>query len=306
MASVVSLSPSSAGAASRAALAPANLIALTGTGPSGSLWVLAGNKVAKTLTEISLVTGKTLFTEGVNPYAEDVALSANGSILALATAGGFASKAAVVLYSGTTGRFRSTAFSPQSVVRVESNATGSTVYELRSGTGTISSFLLGTSNGLGFDLPLTGQAVDLVPGPNSSTIVLQPDGTVSTVAFPSLAYTPTLATGSPGQAMAISPDGSTLFVLHAAPKHAAHASISVINATTHQVEKTISVSSKCTDIAISPSGTTLYEGIRGANSVLSKPSASPDLTTTDDDLPPRLWRRGERDLRNRRVERVAR
>jgi hypothetical protein len=275
VATVASLNPSWAGASPRTLAAPANLIALTGPGPNGSLWVLAGNGKSKTLTEINTVSGRTLFSEGVNPFAEDVSLSANGSVLALATAGGFASKAAVLLYSGTTGRFRSAALSPQTVTRVASNATGSTVYELRVGTGTISSFLLGTANGLGFDLPLTGQAVDLVPGPNSSTIVLQPDGTVSTVSFPSLAYTPTVSTGSPGRAMAITPDGSTLFVLHPPAKRGANASISVINATSHQVEKTISVPPECTDIAISPSGTTLYEGLRGTPYSLVKPITVP-------------------------------
>ena len=246
-------------------VAPADLIAVTGPGPDGSLWVLAGNKAQKTLSEINVALRARRSSprrsrrtcRGRHAVGQRKCPGPGGR-----WRGGFQGcrhhlqrhDGAIPLYCAVTANG-----GPGG----ESNATGSTVYELREGAGTISSFLLGTSNGLGFDLPLTGQAVDLVPGPNSSTIVLQPDGTVSTVAFPSLAYTPTVSTGSVGKAMAISPDGSTLFVLHPAAKKGANASVSVINATTHQVEKTISVPPECTDIAISPAGTTLYAGLRG-------------------------------------------
>jgi hypothetical protein len=264
-----------AAATPRVLAAPGNLFALTGPGPDGALWALTGTNDKKTVSQINVATGKTLFTEGVSPYADDIALSADGSTLAVGTVGGAASKPAVVLYSGTTGRFRTAALSPDTVARVASNALGTTVYALRVGATATSTYLLGTSNGLGFNLPFTGQAVDLAPGPNNTTFVLQPDGTVSSLAFPSLAYTPLVSTGSAARALAVTPDSSVLFVLHPAAKHGASASVSVVNATTHLVEKTITVPSACVDIALSPSGTILYEGLRASAISLIKPIAVP-------------------------------
>ena len=266
LATTAALGSTAAAAGTASFSVPAHLIALTGEASIGSLWVLTGNSHHKEISLYLAKSGAFDYSEPVSPRADDISLSANGGLLALGTSGG--KFPAVILYNAHTGRFTKAIKSAVPITRVSVSANGANISLLRGKGTAVSGFILGVSNGLGFTVPLTTAAttdVDLVPAAvGHDSLVLQSNGTVLTLCFPSGAATSTIATGAPARAMVLSPDGSTLYVLRAPVAGSATSTIAVVNLTTGKVVSTMPVSSDCVDLSMASSGATLYEGISGA------------------------------------------
>jgi len=259
-----------AGATSPPSIAvPGPLVALSAPATNGLMWVLTGT-AKKALRALNVTTGKVLYSESVSPYADSIGLSSNGAILAVGTAAGLNSKAAILWYDGSTGRFLHAAFSPVSVTTVAVNGTGRTIYSVRDDGAATSEFVLGTANGLGFDFALPGAAVAVTPTRGGATsLALTASGVVNTLVLPGGTFQPGFPTGAPGRAMALGPDNTTLYVLHAPTPGGSGSTIAVVDLTTGSVVRTIAAGAGSIGIALSPDGRTLYEGMRSSVRAIS-------------------------------------
>jgi hypothetical protein len=250
-----------------------SIIAMTNPLPDGTMWVLTGTAAKKTMFQVNVNTGKSVGSEGVSPHTDGIALSPNNATLALATTGG--AYPAVVWYSALTGRFANASRQPAPVTGVATNTSGNVLYALRGSAGVPSVFALGTSNGLGYTFAIPVGTVDIAQTPQGSLLVLGSSGIVGTLALPKGSYTNGFTTGAPAQDMALSPDGSTLFVLRSRRGTGAVGSIAEVDVAAGTVVETIPVSNNCVDIVLSADGHTLFEAIRGRSTSTVKPIIVP-------------------------------
>ena len=98
-----------------------------------------------------------------------------------------------------------------------------------------------------------GSAPDPAQG---SLYVLEKTGLVDQVAITSGKITSRFRAGQDGRAIAISPAGSTLYVLKGTPRVS---NIAVVDAATESVRRVLPAPSYCRGLLVSPSGDQLYE-----------------------------------------------
>jgi hypothetical protein len=222
------------------------------------MWVLAGTSTKKSIYHVNVNKQKVLGKESVSAHADAIALSANNYTLALGTTGG--AYPAVVWYYGITSRFNNAARSTAPVTSLAVNAAGNTIYALRSSASQKSVYALGTANSLGFPYLIPGTPVDIAPATDGhSMLVLQSDGTVGSLSLPAGVYTTSFGTGAPAKALALSPDGTTAYVLRSQAATTPTGSIVEVNVAQGTVIKTIATTGDVVDIVLSADGHTLYE-----------------------------------------------
>ncbi len=242
-----------------------SIIGITAPTSNGSMWILSGNGKKRDMAQINITTHKSLGAEPVNRYADSIALSSNDVTIALGTTKG--KYPAEVWYSAQSGRYSNSAASPSPVYQVTTNAAGFTIYALRGTAAQKSVFALGTANQLGLNYPLPVNAVAVAPTSTANQLlVLQPSGEVGLLNLQGGVYMNKFATGLPASAMALSPDGSTLYVLRASSAGSTLSTIAEVNVANGTVTKTLSVHGDCVSIAVSADGHTLFEAIRAQKS----------------------------------------
>jgi hypothetical protein len=246
-----------------------SIIGITAPIANGLMWILSGNGHKRDITQVNVDTHKVLGGEPVNRYADSIALSSNDATVALGTTKG--KYPAEVWYSALTGRYSNSAPSPSPVYQVATNTGGYTIYALRGTVSQKSVFALGTANQLGLNYPLPVNAVAMAPTPApNGMLILQPSGEVGHLNLRGGVYINQFATGLPASAMALSPDGTTLYVLRAASSGATLSTIAEVNVASGSVLKTLTVHGDCVSIAVSSDGHTLYEAIRSAKSSIEQ------------------------------------
>jgi len=253
---------------------PGTIEGMTPPQSSGDAWVVS--KLSKTKAEMyqmNMLKDTVLGYEAVSPLTDTVSESANDSTLAIGTTGG--KFPAVVWYSGHTGFYANTNPSTTPVPAVLVNAAGSGIYSIRGAPGAYAVSALGLLNGLSYSYPVPGTPVALVLSGASSVLVLDANGTVGALTVPGGTYTTDFSTGAPARSMALSPDGSTLWVLR--QPSGGSVSIAEVAVAAGKVVETLSAPRNCTGIALSADGHTLYEVLAGHGKTESalKPVAVP-------------------------------
>lgn len=165
---------------------------------------------------------------------------------------------AVQLRNGTTGSLLSTVAVPAPVRAVAGGATGSDLYVLTA-TATAASVTeldTATDHVLG-TVPLPLLAVAAVPDPAQSALwVLQPNGVVDQVAMSKGTITTQFSIGNSGRALALSPDGSTLYVLKG---RGVVRNVAVVDLATESVSRVLPAPSDTVGLVLSPDGSTIYD-----------------------------------------------
>jgi hypothetical protein len=241
---------------------PGQVISISQPLPNGTMWVLTSTAGRRTMYQYDLANGTVPGSEDVSPHADAIALSPSGSTVALGTtAGAFP---AVLWYSGKTGRFSNAAKATGPVISVAVNTYGDGIFSIRGKTNSRSISALGTLNNLSYNFLVPGNPVDVAVALQGKTLlVLQSNGMLGTLSLPGGAYVNAYSTGAPARAMALSSDGTTLYVLRT-PTATGTGSIAVVDVAAGKVTQTISVPSTCVDIALATTGHTLYEALRGS------------------------------------------
>ena len=101
------------------------------------------------------------------------------------------------------------------------------------------------------------EAVSVAPDVQQTTLyVLQQDGRVSQISISDGKVTATFVVGDSGQSLALSPDGTALYVLKDTD---AGANVAVVNVATESVRRVLPAPASCLEVLVSASGSQLYE-----------------------------------------------
>jgi DNA-binding beta-propeller fold protein YncE len=235
--------------------APKNLLAAGQPQPNGTLWALAGNAASKGLFAISLANGSGIGSVSVSNAARSVTESLGGVIgLAL----GSARTGALELLNGSTGKVTTTIPLGAPARDAVVGADGATFYVLN-GTAKSASVTVVNSRdgGVQGTVPVPVDTVSIAPDAmGASLYALQPDGQVSQVAIAGGQVMTSFATGAGARSIALSPDGSTLYVLKDAGQVA---NVAEVKVATESVQQVLPAPANCLQVLVSADGSQLYQ-----------------------------------------------
>jgi DNA-binding beta-propeller fold protein YncE len=219
------------------------------------VWVLAGTARARTINQVSLSTKTQHQAVGVSSNARAVTQSSTGLIaLGLATK----TTGAVELLSGSAGSINATVPVSNPVLGLAFGDDGTTLYVLEGLAHVRSVAIVDTlTRKLERTIGLPSDAVAIVPTPDQKAIwSVQKSGVVQKTSLTSGKPISAFPTDGPGIAIALSPNGGTLYVLkgtHATPN------IAVISTATEVQKKVLPAASHSMSLGISLDGSELYD-----------------------------------------------
>lgn len=222
--------------------------------PNGVLWVLAGTRRVRTINEIDLLTERQTAAVGVSDTARALAQSSTGS---LAVGLGSARAGAVELRT-STGAIADTILVGAPVMSLAFGDDGMTLYALN-GTGkTRSVTVIDTATRKVTEtVGLPSDARSIAPTPDQHAIwSLQASGVLQETSLSSRRPIESFPTGSPGIALATSPNGDVLYALKGTP---GTANIAVISAATEQIRRVLPAAANSVGLGVSLDGAQLYD-----------------------------------------------
>jgi DNA-binding beta-propeller fold protein YncE len=166
---------------------------------------------------------------------------------------------ALELLNGRTSKVIGTVRLPAPATEVVLGSDGSTFYVLSGWASTASVTIVNSHNGkiLG-TIPVPADAVSFVPDVQQAQLyVLGLGGEVTEISIADHQKTASFSIGNePGRSLAMSPDGSTLYVLKGTDQIA---NVAVVNVATESVHRVLPAPSHCLEVLTSASGSQLYE-----------------------------------------------
>ncbi|MGH9030432.1 MAG: YncE family protein [Acidimicrobiales bacterium] len=241
---------------------PAGLVSATEPQPNGTMWLLAGPQGARNLRQLTL---------SQDQIAAPVPTNANAAVLSQSSSGvlaiGFATATtgAVELCSGTTGLSYATIPVAGPVRSLAFGDDGTTLFVLTGAANHAEVSVIATSStSLLATLPVPADAVSVVPLVDESAVyVLGSGGVVSQVANPGGKVQVQFPAGAGAIAIALSPDGKSIYVLKQVGTTSSR-NVSVISAVTESTTKVLPAPAYAVAVAVSPSGSTLYDVVGNA------------------------------------------
>ena len=241
--------------AQRILAAPKDLVAAAQPQSNGALWALAGSATGKGLFDINLANGSGLGSVSVSDAARSVAESLAG-VVGLALGAG--RTGALELLDGSTGKVTKTIAlgAPARAVAVGSD--GSTFYVLNGTPKSASVTIVNSQNGaVQGTIPVPLETVAIAPDADGESLyALQPNGLISQIALVGGNVMSSFPVGSAARSLALSPDGSTMYVLKDA---GAGVNVAEVNLATESVQKVLPAPANCLQVLVSADGSKLYQ-----------------------------------------------
>jgi hypothetical protein len=240
----------------RIVAAPKNLRWAAEPQPNGTIWTLAGDDERRALVEFSLSGGQQpVGVKAVSNSARSIAESPSGTI---GVAIGARRAGALELRNGSTGTLIRTVAIGAPARQVAVGSDESTFYVLSGTSAAMSVTIVNSRNGLTLGtVPVPLETISVVPDLQESSIyALQPTGLVDQIAVAGGRIMSTFRAGDPARSIALSPDGSTLYVLKGlvtAPN------VAVVDVGTQSVREVLPAPANCLQILVSPDGSELYQ-----------------------------------------------
>jgi DNA-binding beta-propeller fold protein YncE len=234
---------------------PADTLDGTYPEPNGSMWVLAGSPASHGIYTVDLSTKKLTGSVSVSNDAKTVAESPTG-ILALGLA--TATTGAVEFLNGSTGAPLKTVPVSGPVVSIAAGDDGVTFYVLNGNTQAKTVAILNAQTGkLDGTIAAPADAVGVVPAPNEESVfVLEPNGVVSQIATTGGHILTQFPIGNSGLALALSPNGQTLYALKG---QGSVENVAVVNVAKESVTRVLPAPADTEAITLSPDGQILYD-----------------------------------------------
>ena len=241
--------------------APRGILAAGQPQPNGALWTLAGSTASRGLFEFSLTSGHTIGSISVSNAAQSVAESLTGM---LGVAVGTSHAGALELLNGNTGTVTRTVPIGAPAREVVVGADGATFYVLNGSATSSSVTIVDSADGkVQGTVPVPLNTVSIVPDVQETALyALQPSGHVSQVAIAGGKIITSFPIGDSGRSLALSPDGSTLYVLK---NDRVSTNVAVVDLATESVRKVLPAPSNCLQVLISASGNQLYQVVGTAS-----------------------------------------
>jgi hypothetical protein len=234
--------------------APRAVLGAAGPGADGTLWVVAGNSAVGLFT-FSSATGRETGSVSVSRAARSVAQAPDGVVaLAVSTR----STGALELMRGTDGKVWRTVSLPAPALQVIATSTSRDFYALTAWPSAASIAIVSSADGrIVGNVPVPNDAVSFAADPQQNLIyVLERNGLVDDIDMTAGSIRSSFSVGDPGESLALSPDGSTLYVLKGTTSVS---NIAVIGTATESTVKVLPAPSHCIQVLVSPTGRQLYE-----------------------------------------------
>jgi DNA-binding beta-propeller fold protein YncE len=235
--------------------APRRLIAVAQPQPNGTIWALAGTS-STGLFNIDSSSERATGSVPVSDAARSVAETSSNVIgLALGSKRG----GALELLDGSTGTVTRTVPLAAPARQVVAGSDGTTFYVLTAWAGAASVTVLNSRSGkIEGSVPVPADTVSVAPNVQQTALyALQADGLVDEISVSGGKIMTEFRVGDAESAsIALSPDGSTLYVLkagHSAPN------VAVVDVNTESVRRVLPAPSGCLELLVSPTGNQLYE-----------------------------------------------
>jgi hypothetical protein len=236
--------------------APRSLVSVTEPQANGTIWALAG-KSSMGLFEMDSSTGGMKGSVSVSGDARSVAETSSG-VIGVAVG---ADRSGALELRSSAGKLIKTVALPAPARQVVVGSDGTTFYVLTETATAASVTIVGSRAGriLG-SVPMPSDAVSVVPDISQTTLyALERNGLVDQIDITGgkvVAKFKAASRGDMGESIALSPDGSTLYVLKTA---AGMSNIAEVNLGTEAVSKVLPAPTDCVQVLVSSSGGQLYE-----------------------------------------------
>ncbi len=234
--------------------APKGILAASQPQPDGSMWTLAGSTASRGLFDFDLASGRSIGSVSVSNAAQSVTESLSGVVgLALGTG----RTGALELLNGKTAAVTRTVPLGAPAREVVAGSDGATFYVLTGSAAAASVTIVDSADGrVQGTVPVPLDTVSIAPDVRETTLyALQPSGRVSQIAVAGGKIMTSFPVGG-GRSLALSPDGSTLYVLKTG---SAAANVAVVSLATESVLKVLPAPGNCLQVVVSASGNQLYQ-----------------------------------------------
>jgi hypothetical protein len=235
--------------------APPGLLSGTTPAPNGVMWVLAGTGNVRTLQQIDLASGSDL---GAIPAPSSAVAIAQSTTGLLGVGLGTATMSALEIRNSTTGALVATVPVGAPVRSIAAGVNGVTFYVLDGDAAAASVSVINTSTDqVQGTVPVPLHSVAAIPDPEQLVLwVLQPDGLVDEVALSSGKLRAEFSIGNSGLALALSPDGKTLYALKGT---SSVCNVAIVHLATESVSRVLPAPADALGLVLSPDGSTLYD-----------------------------------------------
>ena len=234
--------------------APRSLLSATGPIANGTMWAVAGNSSVG-LFKFDSASGKETGSVSVSQAARSVAETPTGVVaVALGTT---SSGALDLMHSGGRKAFRTVSL-PAPALQVVTASSGTDFYVLTAWPSSASVSIVSSASGkIVGTVPAPKESVSVAAAPQQGLVyVLQRNGLVDDISIHGGTIESNFSVGDPGESIAVSPDGTRLYVLKGA---GAVSNIAVVNAATGGIIKVLPAPSHCIELVESQTGQQLYE-----------------------------------------------
>ena len=234
---------------------PAGTLAATAPEPNGTLWVLAGNSTSRGIYNMDVSRKKTIGSISVSNNANVIAESSTGLVaLGVSTP----TSGAVQFRNGTTGAILHTVAVSGPITAIAAGSDGTSFYVLNGHSSAKAIAIVNGQTGkIESTVPAPSDAVSIIPTPGENGIyVLEPNGVVSEIATAGGHVTTQFPIGHSGRALAIGPNGHTLYVLKG---QGVQRNVAIVNLATESVKSVLPAAADAVNITLSPDGQILYD-----------------------------------------------
>lgn len=234
---------------------PSNTLDGTAPEPNGTMWVVAGSPSSHGIYQLDLSRKKSTGSVSVSNHADAIAESSTG-LLALGIS--TASTGAIQFLNGSSGASLGTVPLSGPVVALAAGDDGVTFYALN-GTSHAKSIAVinGQHHKVQSTIPAPSDAVSIIPAPNENSVyVLEPNGVVSQLTAAGGHISTQFPIGHSGRALAIGPNGNTLYVLKG---QGTARNVAVVNLATESVKEVLPAPANTQNIVLSPNGQVIYD-----------------------------------------------
>jgi DNA-binding beta-propeller fold protein YncE len=233
--------------------APKGLLAVAEPQASGTLWALAGTSSVGLFRLSTAAAGRPSGSVSVSSAARSVA-ETSGGVLGLAL--GARQSGALELRDARTGKLIRSVALPAPARQVV--ADGSDFYVLTAWSGSASVAVVSARSGtIRHSVPMPADAVSIAPDTAQGSIyALEQTGLVDEIAVSDGKIVAKFKAGDDGEAIALGPDGGTLYVLKGTPQVS---NIAEVQVSTESVRRVLPAPSHCNGLLVLASGRQLYE-----------------------------------------------
>jgi hypothetical protein len=244
--------------------APKDLLAAAQPQANGVMWALAGQSSVG-LYGLQAASGRPAGSAPVSADARSLAESTTG-IIGLAT--GTPDSGALELLDARTTKLRQSVALPAPARQVAVGGDGTTFYVLTAWSASASVSVVDSRNGrITRTVPVPADTVSIAPDTGSGRLyVLERSGLVDQVSISGGQLTARFAVGNgeasdAGRSIALSPDGSTLYVLKGT---AEVSNVAVVATSTQSVTRVLPAPRDCVQLLVAATGRQLYEMVGAA------------------------------------------